>query len=275
MGGGKVLRLKRLIDPGDGRTVILPMDHGVSCGPIPGLQQMEQAVRVGTSGGADALVLHKGMVRYLEPLSERIPGLWLHLSASTQLGPAFHDKVLVGTAEEAIRRGADGISVHVNLGAGQEPEMLGSLGRIGASCEKWQLPLLVMIYVRGPHAPSPVPDSALAHAARVAAELGADLIKIPAPKDWNSLARITSGSPVPVVIAGGGKTGDTIEFLTRIERALGAGAGGVAIGRNVFQHARPIKFLKTITAMVHGGISADEAAARLTSAESNPSRDSG
>jgi predicted phospho-2-dehydro-3-deoxyheptonate aldolase len=248
---GKVLRLKRLVAPHDDRLVILPMDHGVSCGPIAGLLRMDEAVQVGASGGADALVLHKGMLRYLETLSQPLPGIFLHLSASTQLGPAFHHKVLVATVEEALRRGADGVSAHINLGDDHEAEMLRDLGEVGTACALWQMPLLVMIYVRGAHAPSPLPDSAIAHAVRVAAELGADLIKIPAPGDFDSLARIAAGSPVPVVVAGGSRVENVEVLLQRVETSLEAGAKGVAIGRNVFQHERPESLLRVIAAMVH------------------------
>ncbi len=260
---GKSLRLKRLISPQDGRIVILPMDHGVSCGPIYGLQRMEDAMRVAIDGQADAMVLHKGMLRYLERIPARPPGVFLHLSASTQLGPSFHTKVPVGSVEEAIRRGADGVSVHINLGDEREPEMLRDLGAVGAACAEWQVPLLVMTYVRGSYAPSPLPDTAIAHAVRVAAELGADIVKLPAPKDPETLAEITAGTPVPVVIAGGGKSRDVNRFLRKIEAALEAGVAGVAIGRNVFQHPQPLNLLQAIGDMVHRGCSAEQAAASL------------
>jgi predicted phospho-2-dehydro-3-deoxyheptonate aldolase len=260
---GKALRLKRLIAPQDGRMVILPMDHGVSCGPIPGLQRLEQAISVGIQGGADALVLHKGMLPYLEPVAQALPGIFLHLSASTQLGPAFHHKVLVGSVEEAVRRGADGVSVHVNLGDDHEAEMLRDLGEVGGACALWQMPLLVMIYVRGTHIPSPPPDSAIAHAARVAAELGADVIKLPAPADVDALAAITAASPVPVVVAGGSKVPHVKALLERVEMVLQAGARGVAMGRNVFQSEQPELLLRIIAAMVHEEWSAERAAEAL------------
>jgi predicted phospho-2-dehydro-3-deoxyheptonate aldolase len=257
---GKALRLKRLIAPRDGRLVIFPLDHGVSCGPIEGLQRMEETVRAGASGGADALVLHKGMLRYLQALRQPVPGIFLHLSASTQLGPTVHHKVLVATVEEALRHGVDGVSVHINLGNDQEAEMLRDLGKVGAACALWQMPLLVMIYVRGVHVPSPLPDSAIAHAARVAAELGADIIKIPAPADRSILANITATSPVPVVVAGGSRMEDTRSLLQHVELAMQAGASGVAIGRNVFQHQQPERLLRAIAAMVHQQLSAGRAA---------------
>ena len=71
---GKDLRLKRFIASHDGRTVLFPLDHGVTCGPVPGLECLENAIRAGVLGGADGLVLHKGMLPYLEPVRERLPG---------------------------------------------------------------------------------------------------------------------------------------------------------------------------------------------------------
>jgi fructose-bisphosphate aldolase, class I len=256
---GKVLRLKRFTHSASGRIVIFPLDHGVSCGPIPGLEDMDRVIRLGVRGGADALVLHKGMLRFLEPIRERLPGIFMHLSASTQLGPAFHRKVLIGTVEEAIRRGADGVSMHVNLGDAHEPEMLEDLGEVGAACALWQIPLLVMIYVRAAGAPAPVPDSAIAHCSRVAAELGADLIKIPTPSEETILKTIVDSIPVPVVVAGGSRQDNPLAFLRGIEGALRAGIQGVAIGRNVFQSQEPQRLLRTVTRMVHEGMSAREA----------------
>lgn len=260
---GKILRLKRLLAPEDGRIVILPLDHGVTCGPIPGLGRMARAVEVGVRGGADALVLHKGMMCHLESHARRLPGVFLQLSGSTQLGSSFHHKVLVGTVEEAVRRGADGVSIHVNLGDPHEPEMLRDLGTLGGVCQAWQMPLLVMIYVRGPQVPSPPPDAAIAHAARVAGELGADVIKIPAPGDESVLAEITAGSPAPVVIAGGTKVNDVAPLFERVQGALRAGARGVAIGRNVIQHSHPEALLRVIVDMVHHQVPARAALERL------------
>lgn len=256
---GKTLRLKRFFTSPSNRVLIFPLDHGVSCGPIPGLQQMEEVLRMGISGGADAFVLHKGMLRILEHFSGRIPGIFMHLSASTQLGPDFHSKVLVGTIEEAIRRGADGVSIHVNLGGSHEPEMLEQLGTIGSSCEEWQIPLLVMIYVRSTHLQQPVPDTYIAHAARVAAELGADIIKIPAPKDDAVLASITSSLRVPIVVAGGSKVSESFQFLQQIEKYLAAGVRGVATGRNIFQRDCPNGVLRAVSSILHDNIPSKEA----------------
>ena len=257
--GGKELRLKRFQTSTTGRMVILPLDHGVSCGPLPGLERPEEAIRMGVEEGADALVLYKGLLRYLENLGGQLPGIFMHLSASSQLGPSVHHKVLIGSVAEAIRRGADGVSIHINLGNPNESEMLRDFGAIGDACAEWQVPLLAMIYIRGLNETTVTADSAIAHAARVAAELGADLIKIPLPQDDRILHEITSSLPVPVVIAGGSKIAEASAFLERIERAMLAGAHGVAIGRNIFQNESPRRLLRAICRMVHGGFSANKA----------------
>ena len=258
---GKQLRLKRMQTAPSGRMVIFPLDHGVSCGPIPGLERMARVIEMGSRSGTDALVLHKGMLSFLESVSSRIPSIFMHLSASTNLGPHFHYKVLVGSVEEALRRGVDGVSLHINLSDIHEPDMLRDLGRIGAACAEWQMPLLVMIYVRGEHAPSPVPDSAIAHSARLAAELGADLIKIPAPAETDTLAEIAASLPVPVVVAGGSKTDSPEVFLNRLGQILDTGVHGVAIGRNIFQRRQPEALLKAVCAMVHQKAAPEEALA--------------
>ncbi|MEJ5301279.1 MAG: 2-amino-3,7-dideoxy-D-threo-hept-6-ulosonate synthase [Thermodesulforhabdaceae bacterium] len=260
--GGK-LRLKRILNPRTGRVVVFPLDHGVTCGPVLGIEDMTKCLQYGIDGGADTVVLHKGMMKLLAKTTGYLPGVFMHLSGSTQLGTSVHHKVLVGSVEEAIVRGADGVSCHINLGNDFEPDMLKDLGVIGSECARWQMPLLVMIYVRGRYAPAGSEhDKAIAHAVRLAAELGADIVKTAMPSSFKNLERITKSVPVPVIIAGGSKAEDPVAFLESVERAIEAGASGVAVGRNVFQHEHPKAFLRAITLVVHEGVTVREAIKR-------------
>lgn len=234
--------------------IIFPLDHGVSFGPIPGIKQIDFAVKLGVRGGVDALVLFKGMLRLLTEIAEPLPGVFAHLSASTSLGPSPNRKVLIGSVEEALQQGADGVSIHVNLGHSSEHNMLHDLGTVSEACNRWQLPLLVMIYVRKEGDDLPASDMAIAHAARVAAELGADIVKIPAPEDFSVLSEITSSLPVPIVVAGGSKIAMPSKFLEKVEKSLQAGVRGVAIGRNLFQDERPDSLLRAIKRIVHEGV---------------------
>ncbi len=263
---GTSIRMERIINRSTGNAVIIPMDHGVTVGPIKGIGSVKAMADAVASGGADAAVVHKGAAAFGHRGYGRDLGLIIHLSASTALGPDPNDKVLVATVEEALKLGADGVSVQVNVGAENEGRMLSTLGEVSRSCQEWGMPLLAMMYPRGKRIKDEYAPEAVAHAARVGAELGADLVKTSYTGDPDSFARVIEGCPVPLVIAGGPKVESELDLLGMVEEAIGAGARGVAIGRNVFQATDPVLTTRRICAVVHKGMSAKEAA-ELTSAE--------
>ncbi len=256
MNVGKKIRIKRIIDRESGKTVIIPMDHGVSMGPIQGLQDIDKTVNMVIRGGANATVVHKGIVTSTNRTEDTDIGLIIHLSASTSLNPEPNHKVAVCDVEEALSLGADAVSVHVNIGAETESFMLESLGKTAKECNRWGLPLLAMMYPRGDKVGVNVESVKLA--ARVGAELGADIIKCPYTGSAESFKEVVKGCPVPVVIAGGSKLNDE-ETLNMIEGAMKAGAGGLSMGRNVFQHENPELFVRVACKMVHKGMLAKEA----------------
>ncbi len=256
---GKRIRMERIVDRNSGRSVIVPMDHGVTSGPIYGLTDMKQAVNAIAEGGANAVLLHKGIVIAGHRGYGKDIGLVIHLSASTSLGPDPLAKVMVATVEEAIRLGADAVSMHVNVGAESEPWMLEELGETAMICEEWSMPLLAMMYPRGKKVKSEHDPEMVMHVARVGAELGADIIKTNYTGDPDTFKEVIRSCPVPVIIAGGPKANTDAEVLRMVEDAISAGASGVSIGRNVFQHANPTKMTIAISKIVHEGITATEA----------------
>lgn len=260
---GKSIRLERIVDRKSGRSVIVPMDHGVTSGPIYGLTDMRSAVNAVAEGGANAVLLHKGIVIAGHRRYGKDIGLIIHLSASTSLGPDPLNKVLVTTVEEAIRLGADAVSMHVNVGADTEPEMLEDLGVVAMVCEEWSMPFLAMVYPRGKKVKNEHEPELVMHAARVGAELGADIIKTNYTGDPDSFKEVIRSCPVPVIIAGGPKANTDAEVMKMVEDAISAGASGVSIGRNVFQHKNPAEMTRAISKVVHEGVSAEEAMGML------------
>jgi len=254
---GKEIRLERIMDRNTGRAVIIPMDHGFTMGQIEGLCNMTETVNAVSEGGANAIVLHKGMVKGGHRKRGKDIGLIVHLSASTSLNPDPNDKVLVCTVEEAVALGADAVSIHINLGAPNESRMIESAGEVVRDCNRWGMPLLIMIYPRG-QGIDPTSPQAIGHCVRVAEELGADLIKTNYTGDPETFRRITAACSVPVMIAGGEKGGD-METLTTIRDAIGAGAAGVCMGRNAFQRDDPARFIAAISRVVHEDVSPAEA----------------
>lgn len=263
---GKEIRMERIMNRNTGKTVIVPMDHGATAGPIDGLIDLSRAVDLVAEGGANAVIGHIGLPKYGHRHSGKDIGLILHLSASTMLSPKPNKKVLVNTVENALRMGADGVSIHVNIGDDDEARMLEDFGNTVVDCAYWGMPLIAMVYPRGPGIENEKELEAVKIAARVGAELGADFVKTNYTGDPDSFAKVVEGCPAPVLIAGGSKL-KAKEMFKSIEDAMKVGAKGLSIGRNVFQHRNPSLFVKAACAIVHDNITAEEANEMLLSGQ--------
>ncbi len=248
---GKGIRLERIINRNTRKTVIIPMDHGVSNGPIKGLLDLKKTIGEIAKGGANAIVIHKGLVGSGHRGKGRDVGLIIHMSASTSLSPDPNAKMLVCTVEEAVKLGADAVSIHVNIGAEDEKTMLKDFGKVSKTCLEWGMPLLAMVYPRGPAIKNGYDVEMVKHAARLGAELGADLVKVSYTGSPESFAEVVKGCFVPVVIAGGAKMETDKDVLEMVKGSIDAGGAGVSIGRNAFQHSNPALIVKAISSIVH------------------------
>jgi len=172
-------------------------------------------------------------------------------------------KMLTGTVKEAVRMGADGVSLHINIGGKEEPEMLEQLGMTANECHEWDMPLLAMMYPRGENVKNPHDPEIVGHVARIGAECGADIVKTVYTGDIDSFAKIVKSTPVPIVIAGGPKAKTDLDILQMTEDAMTAGAKGVTYGRNIFAHKRPEKMVEALAAIIFKKESAKEAMKKL------------
>jgi len=259
MVSGKTRRLQRIFRD-DGRTVIIPMDHGVTMGPVTGLGNMQQTVDSLAKGGVDGIVVHKGIAANIDT---RRLGLIVHLNGSTELSPDPNRKLQVCTVDEAVALGADGVSIHINIGAVTEGEMLTDLGRTAAECADYGIPLLAMMYPRGPNIKSSHDVAVVKHASRIGAELGADIVKTNYTGSVETFREVVQGCPVPVVIAGGPRAHTEEEVLRMVHGSVQAGGVGVSLGRNVFQHPNPEAMARAVVAIVHKGVTVEDALKEL------------
>jgi class I fructose-bisphosphate aldolase len=264
---GKAVRLERIFNRNTGRTIIVPMDHGVSVGPIYGLIDLKGTVNDIAEGGANAVLMHKGMPRGTHRGRGKDVGLIIHLSASTSLSPYPNSKVMVGTVEDALRLGADAVSIHVNLGDEGEGHMLESLGELTSRATEWGMPVLAMMYARGEKITNPYDPEVVRHCARVGVELGADVIKVPYTGDIKSFATVVDACCVPVVIAGGPKMDSDLELLRMVHDSVQAGGAGLSVGRNIFQHSTVTKLMRALNGIVHADWDLDQAEEFMNSGE--------
>jgi predicted phospho-2-dehydro-3-deoxyheptonate aldolase len=256
---GKTIRLRRIFDRKSGNTVIVPMDHGISLGPVKGIADIRSTVDRLAEGGASAVVVHKGLVPYLGPFVGSPLGLIVHISASTSMSPDPNAKVLVASVDAAATLGADAISIHCNIGSDTEDVMVSDFGLVSDRCSELGLPLLAMCYPRGKNIKDQFNVDAVKHCARLSAELGADVVKTNYTGSPDTFKEVVKGTPIPVVIAGGPKMDSDASLLKMVSDAMGAGARGVSIGRNVFQHDDVSMITRAIGKVVFEGLSPEDA----------------
>jgi predicted phospho-2-dehydro-3-deoxyheptonate aldolase len=252
---GKKRRLKRIFRS-DNKTVIVPMDHGVTVGPISGLTNMQDIINKLLLGDVDAVLINRGIAKKVDNANA---GLIIHLSGISALCPESNDKTQIGTVDDAVRLGADAVSVHINVGSKHESSMLATLGKVACECDDFGMPLLAMMYPRGPNIKNAHSADVVAHAARLGAEIGADIIKTNYTGDVESFKQVTDSCPVPVIIAGGPKAETTKDVLQMVKDSITGGGAGLSIGRNVFQHENPTNIVKALSAIVHDEASVAEA----------------
>lgn len=226
--------------------LLVPLDHGLSMGPIKGLINLEETIKNISNANIDGVILHKGSMKWYGDNIHKDIGIMIHLNASTGFSPDANIKTLIGTVEEAMKLGADGVSIHINLGSDCENEMLKDFGEISRKCGEWGMPLLAMMYVRKNYNDQNIED--IKYAARIASELGADMVKVSCPIDTEKVREVVQVCHIPVLLAGGEKNDHLLEDM---EIAMKAGVRGAACGRNIFQNDNPQTMLNQIGEIIH------------------------
>lgn len=249
-------RLKRLFND-SGKITVMPLDHGITLGPIKGLNHFEKNVEV-LLKNIDSVILQKGMImRHYEMLCDKNLGLIMHLSGNTNLSPQNNQKILTGTVEEAMQLGCDAVSIHINVGSKFDTEMFKDFAQVSKECYQNGMPLLAMMYARGDNIESECDVKYIKHIARVAEEMGADIVKVNYTGSRESFKEVADGCNIPIIMAGGDVV-DLKVLANNVNDVMESGAGGVAIGRNVFQAEEPEKVLFTINQLVHNRAGIDE-----------------
>jgi class I fructose-bisphosphate aldolase len=241
---GKKLRLARFrATPisGTRRAVIVPIDHGLTMGPLDGIGSTAQIGHWIGSPVIDGIIAHKGII---ERLAERgllsRAGVMIHLNGMSALSPSPNTKERLTDVETAVRLGADGVSIQVNFDGSNDAHNLSTLGRTVDDAGRFGLPVLAMVYDKVPCTDHSSEIARVRHLMRIAVELGVDALKIGAPAELSMIAKVLEDfvADIPVFVAGGALTEPRVLFA--LARAVTrAGGAGLCVGRNVFQHPNP------------------------------------
>ncbi len=251
---GRQVRLRRIFR-GDGRTVVVALDHGAFMGPAPGWVDPSPTLEAVVRGGADALMTTLGVVQKYAHIAAGRSGIILSTPMSTNMD---------ATVDVAMKLGVDALKIFATVGGPEEPAAMASLWSTSLACKQKGLPLLAEMFpVKSEKVSNPTDRDVIAKYSRIGAEMGADFIKTFYTGSAESFKYVSASCPVPVIILGGAKMETDRDVLQVVKDAIGAGAGGVAFGRNIWQHKNPEAITRAVTGVVHDGWSVDEALRHL------------
>jgi DhnA family fructose-bisphosphate aldolase class Ia len=257
---GKLIRLKRLLNPRTNKGVIVAFDHGLMLGPIAGTSPPRERLQLFLDAGVDAILLSLGLLRRsVDLFAGRRVGIILRLDwtnqwrESSMLGFDEGRTSALAAVEDAVRLGADAVLTYMFVGlddAAAEAKEVHRNAEVNRACERFGMVHIIESMARGRRVDQPNRKDLVAFHTRVAGELGADLIKTDILPNEQDTAEIVSTSLVPILLAGGPK-GEESGVLDLVHRLVRAGASGIIFGRNVFQSTDPAAFLHAAHAAVH------------------------
>ncbi|MCK4495287.1 MAG: 3-hydroxy-5-phosphonooxypentane-2,4-dione thiolase [Candidatus Aminicenantes bacterium] len=246
-------RLSNIIKPETGRTVMLAVDHGYFLGPTTKLENARKTIEP-LLPYADALMLTRGILRTsVDP--EAIIPIVLRVSGGASItGKDLANEGITTSIEEAVRLNVSAVALSIFVGTDYEHQTLLNLACLVNEAQPYGIPVLAVTAVGKELGKRDVRFLSLS--CRIAAELGASFVKT---YYCDEFEKVVESCPVPVVIAGGPKSGTELDALKMAYDAIQKGAVGVDMGRNIWQSPYPVPMIKAVKAVVHEKASPEEA----------------
>jgi DhnA family fructose-bisphosphate aldolase class Ia len=255
---GKKIRMNRLVNKKTGRLLAITVDHAIARGVLPGLEKIEETIEKVMQGNPDSLTMQKGIAeKCFAPYAGGETGLILKATSFSPYQEAYDTPT--ADVEEAVRLGADAISVGVLVGGKDQPGMITHLAKITKEAASLGMPVVSHIYPRGEYIKDTKAYENVRYAVRVAAELGVDIIKTTYPGNPDDFRKVVEACPAMVVVAGGSPGKDIRSYFQMTRDVIDNGGGGVTYGRFVWQHETPGLVVKALAALIHDNASVEEA----------------
>jgi 3-hydroxy-5-phosphonooxypentane-2,4-dione thiolase len=251
MDWGMKNRISRIIKPGNGRCVMLAVDHGYFLGPTERLENPRETIGP-LLDYADSLMLTRGILRTSVSPKSNTPIVLRVSGGSSIIGEDLSKETIVTSMEEAIRLNASCLALSVFVGSKYEFQTLKNLSKLVNEGEKYGIPILAVTAVGKEMARD---SRYLGLACRIASELGAHVVKTYHCPDFD---KVVEGCPVPVIIAGGKKLAER-DALQLTFDAIKDGASGVDMGRNIWQSNNPVAMIKAVKDIVHENSTVEKA----------------
>ncbi|HDH97143.1 MAG TPA: 3-hydroxy-5-phosphonooxypentane-2,4-dione thiolase [Proteobacteria bacterium] len=246
-------RLAKIIQPDTGHALMLAVDHGYFLGPTRRLENPRKTIEP-LLPYADAVMLTRGVLRNCVDPGSKTPVVLRVSGGSSIIGESLANEEIVTSLKEAIRLNAAAVALSIFVGTEYEKQTLTNLAKLVDEAEEYGIPVLAVTAVGKELEKRDARFLSLC--CRIAAELGARMVKTYYCEDFE---KVSGGTPVPLVIAGGPKLETERDVFQLTYDAIQKGAVGVDMGRNIWQNDHPVAMIKAIRHIVHGGGTVDEA----------------
>jgi fructose-bisphosphate aldolase/2-amino-3,7-dideoxy-D-threo-hept-6-ulosonate synthase len=271
---GKELRMSRLFRRDSRRLVLITIDHGICIDPMKEINDPAAIIPKVAAGGADAVLLTPGIARlaYREFVNSDTSLMLRIDGTATSIGPDLTNDDLISSVQSALRIGADAVATFGVIGVPREAQLAHKIGMVSDECDRWGMPQLTEVipseilthqFQDRADRKWPSDPEVIKYSARVAAELGADIVKGYYTGDPDTFRGVIEYCPVPYVVLSGPAGGDPEVFLKFVQEAIQCGASGVSVGRNVWTYPDPTAITRAICRIVHEDASVEQALKEL------------
>jgi fructose-bisphosphate aldolase, class I len=258
---GKRIRLNRLLKSRTHKVLMVAFDHALLLGPILGTVDPSSQVKRIASNGVDGVLLNLGILHEcvdslagFAPPSLIVRLDWTSVWFASDKSGKLRSELLV-QPDQALQCGADAVLTYLFVGSGDydfEAREVARNAQVARECERLGLPLIVETIARGKDVDNPLSLKWLNLHTRMAAELGADIIKTEYAGSPEAMREVVQTCPIPIVILGGAKQPTEEQALDVVRGSMEAGAAGVFMGRNIFQSSDMPEFLGKVRSILDG-----------------------
>ncbi len=250
---GRKNRFRHLLFKHSQTGLMMPIDHGVTVGPLKGIDSVDSIKRWIYNDNISAVIAHKGMIENLlvEQCLHPSTGVVVHLNGMPNVSGEGDEKCMLTTVETAVRIGADGVSAQFNFGDTNFQRNIDGLAQVVEQAHSFGMPILIMAYDKSERGDADEKKERLRNIIRMICELGCDAIKLGMPahsEDFSDIIQAALGSTK--IFFAGGDFEESTEIYHHTRLAVSQGAAGLCVGRKVFQHRTPSAVINRLAKLI-------------------------
>lgn len=246
------LHLRRILHPETGRAVLVTFTSSMEVGVTAGMADLVGTIgKLAESGYVTAVVVHAGVEESLFSRFPNLPcGTVVDLFGGTWMTTEPQRREQICSLEHAVRVGADAVLMTIALGSVDETRQLHLCGQIARDCTAWGMPLVVRIDTTETDVRRQFSSTMSGHGARLAYELGADMVVVNYSGDPKTFREALQGVDIPVLFGGSPNLATDEAMLDSIQQSIGTGVSGIALSASMFWNNGPTRALAQVAELL-------------------------